>query len=38
MFYSYERRPKDLAPLGANLGGGTFPGAGKSDCALRSSE
>src|SRR5436309_14715137 len=31
--YSYERTPKDLAPLGAKPGGGTFARAGKSDCA-----
>jgi hypothetical protein len=31
--YSYERAPKDLAPLGAKPGSGTFAGAGKTDCA-----
>src|SRR5436190_12822526 len=39
--YSYERTPKDLAPLGAKPGSGTFTGADNSDCApteLRSKE
>src|SRR2546429_7521516 len=39
--YSYERTPKNLAPLGAKPGSGTFTGAGNSDCApteLRSKE
>jgi hypothetical protein len=27
--YSYERTPKDLAPLGAKPSSGTFTGAGK---------
>jgi hypothetical protein len=31
--YSYERTPKDLAPLGAKPGSGTLAEAGKSDCA-----
>jgi len=39
--YSYERTPKDLAPLGAKPGSRTFAETGKSDCApteLRSKE
>ena len=39
--YSYERTPKDLAPLGAKPASTTFAEAGKSDCApaeLRSKE
>jgi len=31
--YSYERTPKDVAPLGAKPGGRTFAEARKSDCA-----
>jgi hypothetical protein len=31
--HSYERTPNDPAPLGSETQCGTFPGAGKSDCA-----
>jgi hypothetical protein len=41
MLIATSARPKDLAPLGAKSGNGTFADAGKSDCApteLRSKE
>jgi hypothetical protein len=31
--YSYERPPRDLAPLGAKPGSRIFGGLSKSDCA-----
>ena len=34
--YSYERAPKDLAPLGAKCGSGTFAGQAKAIALLRS--
>ena len=34
--YSYERTPKDLAPLGAKPGSRTFAEAGKAIALLRS--
>jgi hypothetical protein len=34
--YSYERTPKDLAPLGAKLGSRTFGEASKAIALLRS--